>query len=292
MRVGTRLYGATLVAAAGVFWSTGGIFVRLLDMDLWTMLVWRSLFAALFLLLVVVVRYGRKTAAAFGRLGAAGLAAVPISAISMVSFVAALKLTTVANVLMVYATVPFVAAGIAYVWLKERPSREALLASAAALVGIVIIVGGALRPHDIAGNALAFLMTVTFGIVLVMARRHQSLDMATVNALAAGLCGLACLPLAQPGLPSPYELVVLALFGLMTTALAYLLFLTGGRYIPSGEAGLIGLLDVVLGPIWVWLLFREDPGEPALIGGGIVLASVVWYLWRELRVPARSAQSD
>ena len=71
---------------------------------------------------------------------------------------------------------------------------------------------------------------------------------------------------------------VLALFGATNTALAYLLFLIGGRYVPSGEAGLIGLLDVVLGPFRVWLVFGERPREAALIGGGIVPASVLWYL--------------
>jgi drug/metabolite transporter (DMT)-like permease len=83
--------------------------------------------------------------------------------------------------------------------------------------------------------------------------------------------------------PSPAELVILALFGITTTSLAYLLFLTGGRYIPSSEAGLIGLLDVVLAPLWVWLVYAEEPGVAALVGGGLVLAAVVWYLLAGLR---------
>jgi drug/metabolite transporter (DMT)-like permease len=83
--------------------------------------------------------------------------------------------------------------------------------------------------------------------------------------------------------------VILALFGITTTGLAYLLFLIGGRHIPSSEAGLVGLLDVVLGPLWVWLAFAEDPGQPALIGGGLVLGSLVWYLLAGTRRPAPAA---
>ena len=292
MKVGSRAYGIALVAAASVFWSTAGIFVRLLDdLDLWTMLVWRSLFSALFLLLLVAFHHGRKTLSAFPALGVPGAIAVPISALSMVAFVAAMKLTTVANVMTVYATVPFVAAGIAFLWHGERFSKSGLVSSLIALLGIVIVVGGALRPQDVIGNALAFLMTVTFAVVLVMARRYPALDMAPVNTLASALAALTCLPLAAPTLPSLHELVTLAIFGLMTTALAYLLFLTGGRYIPSGEAGLLALLDVVLGPFWVWLLFAEAPSRSALFGGGIVLASVFWYLWRESREPAERLRS-
>src|SRR5258708_37368297 len=106
-----RAYGIALVAAATVLWSTAGLYVRLLDLDVWTIQAWRSLFAALSLFALVFVDKGRQAPHAVAAIGWPGLAAVPISAISMICYVAALKLTTVANVMIVYATVPFVAAG-------------------------------------------------------------------------------------------------------------------------------------------------------------------------------------
>ena len=275
---GRRAYGIALVAIASVFWSTAGLFVRLLDMEVWTMLAWRSFFAALSLFLVVLVQKRRQVLPAFTAIGRLGLIAVPISAFSMVAFVAALTLTSVANVMTVYATVPFVAAGVAFLWVGEHVERRVLVASAIALVGILVMAGGATRPQDLAGNGLTLLMTLAFAVVLVLARRHPSIGMAPVNALAALLCALAAWPLMTGPVPTPPQFLILALFGLTTTALAYLLFLTGGRHIPSGEAGLIALLDVVLGPFWVWLFFGEEPGTPALIGGGLVLAAVAWYL--------------
>jgi drug/metabolite transporter (DMT)-like permease len=283
MTAGKRAYGLVLLTGAAIFWSTAGLFVRMLDLDVWTVLGWRAVFASLSLFLLVVILNGRRSADAFHSLGWPGLIGVPISAVSMFAFVAALKLTSVANVMTVYATVPFVAAGIAYVWLGEHARLRVLLASAIAFIGIMIMAGGATRPQDIGGNALALLMTVTFAIVLVMARRYPSMSMAPLNALAAALCGLACSPLIQWGVPTWHDLIVLALFGMTTNAFAYLLFLTGGRYIPSGEAGLFALLDVVLAPVWVWLAFAEEPGRAALIGGGIVVAAVVWYLLSGLR---------
>jgi drug/metabolite transporter (DMT)-like permease len=277
-QIGARAYGMALVTVAAVLWSTGGLFVRLLDLDVWTVLVWRSLFAALSLALVVGVQNGRHTIRSVRAIGRPGLVAIPTAAVAMGSYVIAVKLTTVANVMVVYATVPFVAAGVALIWTGERAASRVLLASAIALVGIAIMAGSATRPQDIAGNAVAFLMTLAFGTQLVMARRYPSLGMASINAIAAALCALICLPLAAVVTPSPLQLVILALFGSTNTALAYILFLTGGRYIPSAEAGLIGLIDVVLGPFWVWLAFAEQPGQAAIIGGGLVLASVLWYL--------------
>jgi len=117
----------------------------------------------------------------------------------------------------------------------------------------------------------------------VMARRYPTLPMAPVNCGGAVLCAIVFFPLASATIPSVHELMILLLFGIATTAGAYVLFLIGGRYIPSGEAGLIGMLDVVLSPLWVWWLFNERPGTPALIGGAIVLGSVLWYLGAQLR---------
>lgn len=286
-RLDARAYGVALVTSAAVLWSTGGLFVRLLDLDLWTILAWRSLFAALSLVLVVLIQHGRNTMQAVSAIGWPGLVAIPIAATSMGSYVVALNLTTVANVMIVYATVPFVAAGIAFLWFKEISKSSVLLASAIALAGIVIVAGSATQLHDVGGNAIAFLMTVTFAVQLVMARRYPWLEMAVINAFAAALCTVAFWPLMPPGIPDLYHLLILALFGMTTTAFAYLLFLIGGRHIPSGEAGLIGLLDVVLGPFWVWLAFGEQPGQAAFVGGSLVLASVVWYLSGQLRASVR-----
>ncbi|MDY0882192.1 DMT family transporter [Dongia soli] len=277
-----HVHGLVLVTASAFFWSTAGFFVRLLDLDVWTMLGWRSLFASLALLSVVVIQHRHRAARAFLAIGWPGLIAIPISALSMLGYVVALKLTTVANVMIVYAMIPFVSAGIAFLWIGERTRRGVLPASAVALFGILIMVGAAPR-QDLAGNAMALLMTVTLAFVLVMARRYSSIAMAPVNCLAAASVALACWPLMASVVPSWQELIILALFGITTTALAYLLFLTGGRHLPSSEASLVALLDVVLAPLWVWLAFSERPDRAAFIGGGFVLAAVVWYLLGELR---------
>ncbi|GGD30557.1 DMT family transporter [Aureimonas glaciei] len=282
-----RGYGIALVTLAAVLWSTAGLFIRLLDLDVWTILGWRSVFGGVALALIamagVSARQRTPSTGTPKRFGRMWFAAVFLSALSMVAYIAALKLTTVANVLAIYATVPFVAAGLALVWLGERVGRRVLTASAVAFVGVLVVAGFALTPDDVAGNALAFLMTVCFAALVVMSRRHPGMGMAEISAYASLACVAICWPLMSTEIPSGVELVILAGFGVTSTALAYLLFLVGGRYIPSGEAGLIALLDVVLGPLWVWLAFGEDPGTATLFGGGLILASVGWYLWSSFR---------
>jgi drug/metabolite transporter (DMT)-like permease len=282
-----RAFGLAMVGGAAVLWSTAGVFVRLLDLDVWTVLAWRSSFAALSLIIMIVLFNGRRTVATFASMGTAGLLIAPVAAASMIAYVVALKLTTVANVMVVYATVPFIAAGIAFAWIGERPERRVIAASLIALLGIWLMVRTAPRADDVAGSAAALLMTCAFALQMVMARRYPAFDMSPVNALAAILCAAITWPLAAQAVPSSEQLVLLALFGITTSTLAYLFFLIGARHIPSGEAGLIGLLDLVLGPLWVYIAFSERPDRSALIGGAIVVAAVVYYLAGAVRLKSQ-----
>ncbi|MDE1995095.1 MAG: DMT family transporter [Rhizobiaceae bacterium] len=280
-----RSYGITLVTTAAIMWSSAGLFVRMLDFDVWTVLGWRSVFGGIVLGLIVLFDRNARPA---------GVTPPPVflypiagllSAISMFGYIAALKLTTVANVLSIYATTPFAAAGIAYLWSGEKLGRRTLIASAIAFLGVLVVAGFAARPQDLAGNGLSLLMTIAFSTLLVMARRYPSLRMAPVNAIGSWLCALLCLPLMSHTMPTLPQLAILALFGSITSGIAYLLYTSGSRHIPSGEAGLIGTLDIVLGPLWVWLAFSENPGKPTIIGACLVLVAVFWYLLSGLRSP-------
>ncbi|PZQ52572.1 MAG: EamA/RhaT family transporter [Rhodovulum sulfidophilum] len=288
-RADNRLHGILLVGAATLMWSTAGLFTRGIDLDLWTLVGWRSLFACLTLLAYAAHRDGRAAFDLGRRLGWRGLVYVPAAAVSMLGYIAALRLTTVANVMTIYATMPFVCAGIAWLLMRERVTRDVVIASGVAFAGVVFMAGSATAPGDVAGNALALLMTAAFAGTVVMARHWRGFDVTLGTACAAGLCALVCGLLAERGVPSPAELGLLFLFSLCTQSLSYLLFLAGGRQIPGAESGLIALLDVVLAPLWVWIAFAETPGTPALVGGALTLSAVTWYMARQL---ARRPRGD
>jgi drug/metabolite transporter (DMT)-like permease len=278
-----RLFGLLVVTFATVLWSTAGIFVRLTDLDVWTVLGWRSLFATLALLLMTFVKNGKDTTQLFLKPGRAVLLAIPIATINMGAYVVALKLTTVANVMIVYATVPLVAAGIAYVTIGERTTRLVLVVSLIAFAGVAFMVSGATHLTDLAGCAVAMLMTICMAIQIIMARKNHDVDMAVVNTFAALACTVVGLLLAKSAIPNAHELLVMAGFGISNTALAYFFVMIGARHIPPAEVGLIGMIDVILGPLWVWLIFAENPSHKTLIGGAVVLAAVSYYLVSQLK---------
>ncbi|MCB8879358.1 DMT family transporter [Acidisoma cellulosilytica] len=274
----TRRTGIMLVALSAVFWSTAGLFVRMAHLDSWTILVWRSLFSVLTLGGIVLVQNRGHVFRTITGIGWPGVASVAISTVSSISYVVALCLTSVANVMTIYAALPFIATAIAFLWLGERVTKRFLVAGAIGLAGIVIMAGGVATRRDLLGILAALVMTATFAAQLVHTKRHASLNMTVVSALAAAACVPIIAPLMQHSIPAPLSLLACALFGILTTGLAYLLVLKGGRLISSGEAGFISMLDVVLGPFWVWLFYAERPTPTVLVGGFIVLASVLWYL--------------
>jgi len=279
-----RRRGVLLVLLATVLWSLAGLFARLLGhLDLWTVMGWRALFGAISIAVVGLIEYasGRlENPFGFGPLSplVALLAMIAISAYS-----AAVMTTTIADVMVIYATLPFAAAAIGFLVNGERVASRTLMASGLALGGIVIITASGLGSGRLLGQALSMLMTLAFAGMIVLQRREPGASMIAVNclgALGSGLFGLANSPLQPIGL---HDFGVLFVFGLTTIGLAFVIFMEGAKLIPSAEAGLISLLDVVLGPIWVFIAFGENPGLATMLGGAIVLAAALWRMAPELR---------
>ena len=203
--------------------------------------------------------------------------------IAISAYAAAVMTTTIADVMVIYATLPFAAAAIGFLVNGERVAPRTLMASGLALVGIVVMVASGLGSGRLLGQSLSMLMTLAFAGMIVLQRRRPRASMIAVNclgALGSGVFGLANSPL-QP--ISLYDFAILFVFGLTTIGLAFVIFMEGAKFIPSAEAGLIALLDVVLGPIWVFIAFGENPGLATILGGATVLAAAVWRLAPELR---------
>jgi drug/metabolite transporter (DMT)-like permease len=267
--------GLIMVTASAVAWSTAGYFTRLIPLDNWTLLFWRGLFAAIGVFLFMLARDGRKAWRQFGRLRGPGWLFAIVSGGGMIVYITSLTLTTVAHVAIIYAIVPFLAAGAGFVLMRERPTAIAIAASLVALAGVVIMVGFGAGEGRLIGDFLAFIMTLGMVVMMIISRRHHDIPVLAAACLSAILSAAACWPMASHTLPPANMMVALALFGLVNSAIGIALFTLGARLIPAVETALIGALDVPLAPIWVWLAFAETPGRNTLIGGLLVFGAVL-----------------
>jgi drug/metabolite transporter (DMT)-like permease len=275
--------GYAMVFWAAVCWSSGGFFVRLIPLDLWTLLGWRSLFGIVAVLAFALWQRGAG-ALQFRKLATwHGLIVVLCAGIGMICFVASNELTSVANVAVLYATLPFMTAGLAWAWIGERPSRRTIIASGAALAGVVVMARGSIHGGHLWGDIIAIAMTVLTAVMMVTVRRHRDtpiLEAVMAGGLVAMVAGLA---FGAPASASALDLGFLALFGVLTMGGGMALFTVGARRIPSAQAALLGAVETPLAPLWVWLAFAEVPPGTTFIGGALILTALGWHFAGELR---------
>ena len=262
------------VALAALAWSSAGVLQRELSVGTATQVAGRAVFAALALLAFVVVSEGRGVVRPFASMGMAELAVAACTAVASGSFIVALNHATVANVLVMQAVAPFAAALIAWVALRERVSRRTAVAMVVALGGVALMVGGPGASSSL-GIGLSAVMTLAFAAALVITRHRRDISMAPAICLSQVLVIVVTAPFAHPATIDAYNLALLALLGVGQMGLGLAFLTVGARLIPAAEVALITLLEVVLGPLWVWIALSERPSTSTLVGGAVVLFAVV-----------------
>lgn len=267
--------GTGLIVASAVAYSLAGYFTRLIELDVWTVLFWRGIFAGAFIGAVAAWMHRRDIAGMIRAMGWPSVWATLLSAVASISYISALRLIPVAEVMTVHAALPFVAALLALAVTGEREDWTTLAACLVALAGVAVIFDPRASAGHMAGYGFAVLMVLSYGALMVVIRRHRHVSMLPAACLSAFLCAAMVLPFASPGRVSTAEMAELALFGTAQFGLGLLLMTVGTRLITATRSALIGSLENPLAPLWVWLVFSEAPSPSTWIGGGIVMAAVV-----------------
>ena len=273
--------GIILVAASAIVWSFGGAIARFLHVgDSWTIVFWRSVFAAAFLLVFMLVRDGpRGTLALLRGMGAAGAGVALCFATASTAFIVALAHTTVANILLMQAGGPLIAALLAWTLFGDKISASTWGAIVAVIAGVAVMVSGSISGSiSPVGDGLALLISVAFATATVITRRHAHVRMTPAVFLAMVVSACVATLITPPQLVAPADFALLFVFGALNLGLGLSLFVTGVRLIPAALAALVGTIEPVLGPIWVWLVHGEIPSTRTLLGGSVVFLALLVHL--------------
>jgi len=263
------------MVAAPVLWSSAGVVTRHIERTPpFEQVFWRSLFAFGFVFLVLL--FQRKHPwTSIRAAGLPGLASGLMWAIMFTAFLFALSMTTTANTLVVMSVSPLLTAVLAKFALKDPLPLRTWIAAGAAAVGIGWMFSTQLSGHY-AGMAITFLIPVAAAInVVVLRASHAHLDLVPAVMLGGALSCLIALPFALPLSASTKDLVLLAFLGVFQLGLPCMLLVLASRGLTAPEIALLGLLEVVLGPLWAWLGAGEEPARATLIGGAVVLGALV-----------------
>ena len=285
--------GMLLVFLSALMWSFGGTIARFIHVgDSWTVVFWRSLWAVAFLVAFMLWRDGwRGTLKLFRYMGLPGLGVAFCFATASTSFVVALAYTTVANILLMQAGVPLLAALLAWLLFRERVSPATWIAIAAVIAGVAIMVseslGGAVSPI---GDGLALLIAVMFSLATVITRRFAHVRMVPANCLAALLACAFAASQASGFAVSGRDMGFLFAFGVLNLGVGLAFFAMGARLVPAAIAALLGTFEPILGPIWVWLVHSEVPSVRTIVGGAVVVTALLVHIGLEFKPQTRPAR--
>lgn len=269
-----RTAGLTAIAACAVLWSTGGLFIKLVDWHPLVIAGTRSLVAAVFL--AAAGRVGRKPGAARAKKTFAHPAAAACLAATMLLFVTANKLTTSANAILLQYCAPAFAALFGWALAKERPRAEQWAALAAVSAGLLLFFKDSLAAGSLAGDLMAVAAGITFGAYSVFMRLQKDGDPGDSIVLAhvaTAAIGLPFAFVAPPTVTVPAVAAVLAL-GVLQIGVASLFFAYGIKRVSAVQAMLTAVIEPVLNPVWVLLATGEAPASSAIAGGAVIVAAV------------------
>ena len=272
--MGDQRRGRIYVALAAVAWSTAGLLQRELTASVGTQVAGRAVFAVAGLFAYVAIAERGHVVRAFRAIGRGGIVVAVLMAISSGSFIVALNYASVANVLFMLALGPVLAAALGTL-AGEPVSGRTWLAIGIALGGLALMVGGPGRPGAL-GASLAFVCALSFAGALVITRHLRELSMAPATCLSQVIVLVVAAPFAHPSQLDGKDVALLAGLGIGQIGAGLILVTIGARLIPAAEVALITLLEIVLGPLWVWIARGEKPSATTLAGGAIVLGAVIF----------------
>ena len=279
-----RKLAILLMIASSVVISFSGLIVRILEVGPLVMNFYRGMFLMCAVMVLLVVRYRGATIVRVISVGWSGIIAGIMLAAVAITFLQSLTHTTVANTLFVLAAIPFVTAGLAWIFLKERPNSATLITMVIAFAGIVIMIGEGFTIGAAYGNVMALLTTLSFSIYAVLVRRNRQVDMLPAILISTLIIMVVVALMRQGELEiSRQDLWLCLLWGGVMSGFTSACFIVASRHIVAAELTIFMLLEFALGPVWVWLFVNESPSRWTLVGGALVICAVLGRSFAEFR---------
>ena len=270
---------------SGVGFGMSGVFIRNIDADNWQIASWRGLIGSLGVLVYVLWRRGRgltQPRLQFNRAaGVQVLVLMSLGAVSMILFVTALQKTAVANVSVIMATIPFMAAALAWLVLRERLRRLTVLASLLSFVGVAVTVTGSLGGGDLEGDLYAVCLALSLASLIVFIRRFGGADALLAQAGAGAVLFAAAMVVADPLGIGREQLPLTMVFG-GVYAVSLILWTEGIRMIPAAEAGLLATTETPSSIMLAWIFVGEAPPVATVLGGLLIVGTILGHAGADL----------
>lgn len=272
-----QIVALILTIFAQLLFSTGGLGVRLLDEEPWTILFWRSVFMSTALLFWLFVRHRGKFISEISNTIRKGKYVSLFIAFSLSFYVFSITRTTVADSLLIQGTAPIFIVIFGWIILKERIKTISVLALVGVVVGISIIFIPSLRNGGLSGNFFGMGKALAFAAGTIAIRKQKGVNLIPSLFVAALLTMAVSAPFVENFSLSGRSLLIFMYLGIVQLGGGFILFVSWSGELPTAETGLIVILEAILGPLWVWLFLGEIPNVFTFAGGGVIIGLLITH---------------
>jgi drug/metabolite transporter (DMT)-like permease len=267
--------------------SFGGIIVKSFEgANLWQILFWRQFFFIIIVALYLLITYKKNFFKVFYQSGIPGIVAGLFLGFGFASYVFAMYYTTVANTLFIITTETIFLAFFGYIFLKEKINLVTLISIIMGMSGVLLIIGSSLSIQSSSqffGNIVAFIMPISFAVLIVIVRKYPKVDMVPSQFIAGVFAALIGYLVAGKLSISPHDLFLGFLAGTFQIGFGFIMITIGSQTTPAAVVGVLMLTETVFGPLWAWFFINEIPPISVIIGGSIIISAILFEFFLTLK---------
>ena len=274
MQFSDQKKGMLMAFAAVMFLTPDSLFIRLANISAWNLIFYRGFIPFSIVFIGLIIFYKTNFIKQIFSNGLHGVAYALVFSVTNITFVISIENTNVANTLIMIALAPMLSAVLSLIFLKEIPDKKTWIAIIVTTLSVIYIFYDSLDTGDILGNALGLLTALGLAVGAVIIRSAKKIDLVPSAMFGKLLVALIAFYFADNLHLVSNDIIIVPLMCIMCVAVPFVLVTIAPRYITAAEVNLFFLLETILGPIWVWLVVKEQPSTETIIGGIVIIVTI------------------
>ena len=275
--------GSLMAFVAVMFITPDSLFIRLSNVDTWGLVFYRGIIPFFTVFLAMLLIYKLSFFKILFTSGYHGLIYIGTFSLTNITFVVSIQNTNVANTLVMIATAPMISAILGAIFLKEPPDKKTWISIIITFLAIIYIFFDSIKLGNFYGDILGFITALGLAVGAVTVRSAKSKNLVPAAVVGKLIVATFALFFIESFVLIDKDLYIIPLMCIMCVAIPFVLVTIAPRFIPAAEVNLFFLLETIIGPIWVWLIIKEQPSIETLYGGAIIIATIATHSFLKLK---------
>ena len=275
--------GSLLAFIAVIFITPDSLFIRLSNVDTWGLVFYRGIIPFFTVFLGMLIIYKLNFFKILLSSGFHGLIYVGTFSITNITFVVSIQNTNVANTLVMIATAPMLSAILGAIFLKEPPDKKTWISIIITFIAIIYIFSDSFKLGNFYGDILGFITAIGLAVGAVTIRSAKSKNLVPAAVVGKLFVATFALFFIESFVLENEDLIIVPLMCILCVAIPFVLVTIAPRFIPAAEVNLFFLLETIIGPIWVWMIIKEQPSVETLYGGAVIIITIATHSFLKLR---------